>query len=388
MLKPLQDFLRLEAAGGLVLMGATAFALLVANSPLAAWYSSVFEMRLVLGIGSLHLAKPLLLWINDGLMAVFFFLVGMELKREILEGHLSNLRAASMPAFAALGGMVVPGLFYVFFTRADPVAVHGWAIPTATDIAFALGVLALLGNRVPTALKAFLLSVAIFDDLGAIVIIACFYTEGLSAAAFGVAGITIGGLALLNRLGVMRPAAYVLLGIPLWIAVLKSGVHATLAGVVLAMFIPLRASNGDAAASPLRRLEHLLHPWVAFGVLPLFALANAGVSIMGLSMRDTLQPVPLGIITGLFLGKQIGIMASCWIAIKLRLATLPEAVGWAQLYGVSLLCGIGFTMSLFIATLAFAGADPFNGLERLAILIATALSGVTGAITLRATLRR
>jgi Na+:H+ antiporter, NhaA family len=390
MLKPLQDFLRLEAAGGLVLMGATVFALLVANSPLAAWYSSVFEMRLVLGIGSLHLAKPLLLWINDGLMAVFFFLVGMELKREILEGHLSSLRAASMPAFAALGGMVVPGLFYVFFTRADPVAVHGWAIPTATDIAFALGVLALLGNRVPTALKAFLLSVAVFDDLGAIVIIACFYTEGLSAAAFGVAGITIGALAMLNWLGVMRPAAYLLLGIPLWIAVLRSGVHATLAGVVLAMFIPLRTRGGtaDAAASPLRRLEHLLHPWVAFGVLPLFALANAGVSIVGISLRDTLQPVPLGIITGLFLGKQIGIMASCWIATKLRIATLPESVGWTQLYGVSLLCGIGFTMSLFIASLAFAGSDPFNGLERLAILIATALSGVAGALTLRATLRR
>ena len=389
MQKSLQDFLRLEAAGGLVLMGATVFALLVANSPLAAWYSSVFEIPLVLGIGSLKLAKPLLLWINDGLMAVFFFQVGMELKREILEGHLSSLRAASMPAFAAMGGMVVPGLFYVFFTRADPVAVHGWAIPTATDIAFALGVLALLGNRVPTALKAFLLSVAIFDDIGAIVIIACFYTEGLSVVAFGVAGITIGGLALLNRLGVMRPAAYVLLGIPLWIAVLKSGVHATLAGVVLAMFIPLRAKGGtDAVTSPLRRLEHLLHPWVAFGVLPLFALANAGVSVVGISMRDTLQPVPLGIITGLFLGKQIGIMASCWIAIKLRLATLPETVGWTQLYGVSLLCGIGFTMSLFIASLAFAGSDPFNGLERLAILIATALSGVAGALTLRATLVR
>ena len=356
MLKALQDFLRLEAAGGLVLMGATVFALLVANSPLAAWYSSVFEIRLVLGIGSLHLGKPLLLWINDGLMAVFFFLVGMELKREILEGHLSSLRAASMPAFAALGGMVVPGLFYVFFTRADPVAVHGWAIPTATDIAFALGVLALLGNRVPTALKAFLLSVAVFDDIGAIVIIACFYTEGLSAVAFGVAGITIAALALLNRLGVMRPAAYLLLGILLWIAVLKSGVHATLAGVVLAMFIPLR-TRGDAA-SPLRRLERLLHPWVAFGVLPLFALANAGVSVMGLSMRDTLRPVPLGIITGLFLGKQIGIMASCWNATKLRLATLPESVGWTQLYGVALLCGIGFTMSLFIGSLAFVDAAP------------------------------
>jgi NhaA family Na+:H+ antiporter len=390
-LKPLQDFLRLEAAGGLMLLVAAVFALLIANSPLAVWYSSVFETRLVVGVAPLQLGKPLLLWINDGLMAVFFFLVGMELKREIVEGHLSSLRAASLPAFAALGGMVIPALFYIFFTRTDTFAIRGWAIPTATDIAFALGVLALLGNRVPTALKAFLLSVAIFDDLGAIVIIAFVFTERLSAVAIGVAWLMIGGLALMNRLGVMRPAAYLLLGIPLWIAVLKSGVHATLAGVVLAMFIPLRVrgpGSDDPGASPLRRLEKLLHPWVAFGVLPLFALANAGVSITNISLRDALQPVPLGIIAGLFLGKQIGIMASCWIATKLRLATLPEAVGWPQLYGVALLCGIGFTMSLFMATLAFGGNDPFNGLERLGILIGTALSGVAGVLILRATLDR
>jgi NhaA family Na+:H+ antiporter len=286
--------------------------------------------------------------------------------------------------------MVAPAVFYLHFNNADPVASRGWAIPTATDIAFALGVLSLLGNRVPTALKAFLLSVAIFDDLGAIVIIAFFYTEGLSGLALGIVGVLVAGLALLNRLGVTRPAAYFLLGIALWIAVLKSGVHATLAGVVLAMFIPLRTKTppgvDDHSVSPLRRLEHALHPWVAFGVLPLFAFANAGVPLLGLSLRDILHPVPLGIITGLFLGKQIGIMASCWIATRLRLAALPQAVGWSQLYGVALLCGIGFTMSLFIASLAFGSGDPFNGLERLGILFATAVSGVAGYFMLRATL--
>jgi Na+:H+ antiporter, NhaA family len=388
-LKPLQEFLRLEAAGGLVLMGAAVLALVIANSQLAPWYMALLELPMNLQIGPLHLAKPLLLWINDGVMAVFFFLVGMELKREILEGHLSSLRTAALPAIAALGGMLAPAALYLYFNRDDPVATRGWAIPTATDIAFALGVLSLLGRRVPTALKAFLLSVAIFDDLGAIVIIALFYTVKLSGLALGVAAAVMAGLALLNRFGVMRPAAYILLGIPLWIAVLKSGVHATLAGVVLAAFIPLRPAASpaadDRAASPLRRLEHALHPWVAFGVLPLFAFANAGVPILGLSLRDTLHPVSLGIITGLFLGKQIGIMAASWIATRLKIAALPKGVSWTQLYGAALLCGIGFTMSLFIASLAFGHGDAaFSGLERLGILVATTVSGVAGYFVLRA----
>jgi NhaA family Na+:H+ antiporter len=361
-LRPLQDFLRLEAAGGLILMMATVLALVVANSPLAVHYNALLDLPIEIKVGTFGIAKPLLLWINDGLMAVFFFLVGMELKREVVEGHLSSPRQASLPAFAAVGGMLAPAAFYVALNRGDPVAMGGWAIPTATDIAFALGVLSLLGKRVPTALKAFLLSVAIFDDLGAIIVIALFYTAKLSMLSLVVAAVLILGLASLNRFGVTRPAAYFLLGVPLWVAVLKSGVHATLAGVVLAMFIPLRASETSpstpAPKSLLRHLEHALHPWVAFGVLPIFAFANAGVSIIGLSIADVLHPVPLGIVTGLFFGKQVGILVMSWLAVRLRIASPPEGVGWWQLYGTALLCGIGFTMSLFIASLAFEQGGP------------------------------
>jgi len=388
MLKPLQDFLRLEAAGGLLLMAAAVMALALANSPLARHYTAVLDLPVSVGIGSAGIAKPLLLWINDGLMAVFFFLIGLELKREVLEGHLSSLQRASLPAFAAVGGMVVPALFYAAFNQGDTTAMRGWAIPTATDIAFALGVLSLLGNRIPASLKAFLLSVAIFDDLGAIVVIALFYTGGLSLPALGVAAALILGLACLNRLGVARPAAYFLLGVPLWVAVLKSGVHATLAGVVLAMFIPLETRAKSPSAPPpaslLRSLEHALHPWVAFGVLPVFGFANAGVPLMGVSLADTLHAVPLGIVSGLFLGKQIGVLVLCRIAVWLRLAALPEAVGWRQLHGVALLCGIGFTMSLFIASLAFEQGDTaWTGLERLGILIGTLVSGACGYVALR-----
>ena len=393
-LRPLQEFLRLEAAGGLVLMAAATLALLIANSPVAGHYTALLELPLEVRLGALELAKPLSLWINDGLMAVFFFLVGMELKREVVEGHLSSWRQASLPAFAAVGGMLAPASLYAVLNWGDAAAMKGWAIPTATDIAFALGVLSLLGSRVPTALKAFLLSVAIFDDLGAIIVIALFYTAKLSLAALAVAAGLIVVLALLNRLGVTRTAAYVLVGIPLWIAVLKSGVHATLAGVVLAMFIPLRGSatspSPDAPESPLRHLEHTLHPWVAFGVLPVFAFANAGVPLMGLSINDVAHPVPLGIVGGLFLGKQIGILTLCWLATRLRLASLPEEVNWWQLHGTALLCGIGFTMSLFIASLATEqGGDAAQlGLERLGILLGTFLSGVAGYLVLRAALSR
>ncbi len=391
-LKPFQDFLRLEAAGGLILMAATVLALVVANSPLAPGYKSFLDLQLEIRIGAFGIAKPLLLWINDGLMAVFFFLVGMELKREVVEGHLSSPRQASLPAFAALGGMLAPAAIYVAFNRGDPGAMGGWAIPTATDIAFALGILSLLGKRVPTALKAFLLSVAIFDDLGAIIVIAIFYTAKLSLLSLAVAAVLILGLAILNRLGVTRPAAYFLLGVPLWVAVLKSGVHATLAGVILAMFIPLRPS-GKAPSTPaspslLRHLEHALHPWVAFGVLPVFAFANAGVPVIGLALADVLHPVPLGIMTGLFFGKQVGILLMSWLAVRLGIASPPAGVGWRQLYGTSLLCGIGFTMSLFIASLAFAApGGGFMGLERLGILIGSLISGLLGYFVLRFSLR-
>lgn len=389
--KTLQEFLRLEAAGGLVLMMAAVSALIVANSPLAAHYAALLDLPFEVRIGTFGIAKPLLLWINDGLMVVFFFLVGMELKREMIEGHLSSLRAATLPAFAAVGGMLAPAAIYATFNWGDPVAMKGWAIPTATDIAFALGVLALLGKRVPTALKVLLLSVAIFDDLGAIAVIALFYTAELSLLSLIVAAVLICALACLNRLGVARPGAYILIGLLLWVAVLKSGVHATLAGVVLAMFIPLQVPKSAFASysseSLLRHLEQSLHPWVAFGVLPVFAFANAGVSIVELSITDSLHSVPLGIATGLFVGKQIGVVALCWLAVRLRLASLPEGVGWGHVHGMALLCGIGFTISLFIASLAFEqGGTDYLGLERLGILIGTLVSGLFGYVVLRLTL--
>lgn len=390
-MKPLHDFLRLEAAGGLILILAAALALIVANSPLAAAYNALLALPIEVRVGTFTIAKPLLLWINEGLMAVFFFLVGMELKREVVEGHLSSLQRASLPAFAAVGGMLVPAAIYVAFNHRDAVAMRGWAIPASTDIAFALGVLSLLGRRVPASLKAFLLSIAIFDDLGAIIIIALFYTAELSKLALLVAALLILGLACLNRLGVTRPAAYVLLGLALWMAVLKSGVHATLAGVVLAMSIPLRGSGlgpkSNKQKSLLHRLEHALHPWVAFGVLPAFAFANAGVPIRGLSFAEVLHPVPLGIAIGLFFGNLIGVSALCWIGVWLRLASLPEGVAWRHIPGIALLCGIGFTMSLFIASLAFeqSGVD-YLGLERLGILTGSLASAVFGYILLRVSL--
>jgi NhaA family Na+:H+ antiporter len=397
MVKHLQTFLRLESSGGLVLMAMAALALLVANSPLGPAYGRFLEIPLVVSFGSAGIEKPLLLWINDGLMAVFFFLIGLELKREVLEGHLSSVRQALLPGFAAAGGMAVPALIYASLNWGDPIAMKGWAIPAATDIAFALGILSLLGPRIPPALKAFLLSVAIFDDLGAIIIIALFYTAELSLTALAVAAALVGGLWVLNRRGVTRPAAYLLLGIPLWVALLKSGVHATLAGVVAAFFIPHRVQReageeGDAGRkdgeSILLHLEHTLHPWVAFGVLPVFALANAGVPLLGLSLGDVLHPVPIGIVGGLLVGKFIGILGMSGLAVGLRVADLPEGVGWRHIQGVSLLCGVGFTMSLFIASLAFEqGGEAYFGLERLGILMGSLLSGVAGYLLLRVVTR-
>jgi NhaA family Na+:H+ antiporter len=372
-------------------MAAAAFALVAANSPLGPAYAEFLGTPLVVRFGSAGIEKPLLLWINDGLMAVFFLLVGLELKREILEGHLSSARQALLPGFAAAGGMAAPAAIYAALNWGDPVAMKGWAIPSATDIAFALGILSLLGKRVPPALKALLLSVAIFDDLGAIVIIALFYSGELSLTALSIAAVLVLGLALLNRSGVTRPTAYFLLGVPLWAAVLKSGVHATLAGVVLAMFIPHRAGEDrpaeESEESPLLHLEHRLHPWVAFGVLPVFALANAGVPLLDISLGDLTHPVPLGIIGGLFLGKLVGVLGMSGLAVGLKVADLPEGVRWLQLQGLSLLCGVGFTMSLFIASLAFEqGGEAYFGMERLGILVGSLLSGVVGYAFLRLTL--
>ena len=388
-LTSLQEFLRLEAAGGLLLMGAALAALLVANSPLAGGYAAFIGLPLEVRIGPLQLAKPLLLWINDGLMAVFFLLIGLEIKREVLEGHLSSLREAALPAFAAIGGMAAPAAIYAWMNWGDGAAMAGWAIPSATDIAFALGVLLLLGERVPAALKAFLLSVAIFDDLGAIVIIAAFYTAELSVTALSVAASLTLLLAILNRAGVARRAAYLVVGAPLWIALLKSGVHATLAGVVIALFIPMRpAANWGAGESPLHEFERALHPWVAFGVLPLFAFANAGIALSGITPGQLLHPVSLGIVAGLFVGKQIGIMGMSWLAVRTGLATLPRGSDWSQLYGVSLLCGIGFTMSLFIASLAFEqGGGAYFGLERIGILAGSLVAGGAGYLVLRLALK-
>jgi len=380
----LQEFLRLESAGGLILMAAAAAAMIVANSPLGSAYAAMLDVPFEVRLGSLGLAKPVHLWINDGLMAIFFLLVGMELKREALEGHLSSLRQASLPVFAAVGGMLVPALCFTALNAGDDAAMRGWAIPAATDIAFALGVLALLGPRIPAALKAFLLSIAIIDDLGAIVIIAVFYTTSLSSLALIVAGVLVAGLIALNRLGVTRPAAYFVLGVPLWVAVLKSGVHATLAGVVLAWCLPMRAT-GAAPGSPslLRQLEHALHPWVAYGVLPLFAFANAGVPVLGLSVTDVLQPVPLGIMAGLVVGKPLGVMLMSGLAVRLGAADLGEGLRWSQIFGVALLCGIGFTMSLFVASLASPPEAAQGGLERLGILAGSCLAGALGYLALR-----
>ncbi|MGD2044695.1 MAG: Na+/H+ antiporter NhaA [Gemmatimonadota bacterium] len=382
----LREFLRLEASGGLVLMAAAVLAMVVANSPLSDIYQAGLGLLFEVRLGSFVISKPLLLWINDGLMAIFFLLVGLELKREVFEGQLSTIASASLPAFAAVGGMAVPALVYAGFNWDDPVAMKGWAIPSATDIAFALGILSLLGDRVPPALKAFLLSVAVFDDLGAIVIIALFYTSELSLLALAVAATGLAALFALNRMRVTELAAYVLIGVVLWVSVLKSGVHATLAGVALAVFIPLRGHPGKAS-SPVDRLEHALHPWVAFAILPLFAFANAGVSLAGLSLSDLLQPVPLGIAAGLFAGKVIGIGALCAIAVGLGLAALPGGLRWSHIVGVSFLCGVGFTMSLFIASLAFEqGGTQYPGVERLGILVGSIVSGLLGYWILRRTL--
>jgi NhaA family Na+:H+ antiporter len=374
-------FMHLEASGGLVLMFVALLALLANNSFMASGYQGILDTPVAVQLGDFKIAKPALLWINDGLMAIFFFLVGLEIKREVLKGELSSLSKISLPLFAAFGGIFVPALVYLSFNYTDPTTAQGWAIPAATDIAFALGILALLGNRVPVSLKILLLAVAIIDDLAAIIIIALFYTENLSLTALSWAAVGIVVLFAMNRAKVMRILPYALVGTLVWAAVLKSGVHATLAGVITAFAIPL-AKPTPTTPSPLTRAEHGLHIWVAFLILPLFAFANAGVSLKGISPADLLSPVPLGIAAGLFVGKQIGVFSACWIAVKLGLARLPEGAGWVQVWAVACLTGVGFTMSLFIGTLAFDDPAQLNGV-RLGVLMGSILSGVLGYVLLR-----
>ena len=385
MLNALRDFLRLEAASGIFLVAAAAIAMVVANSPLEGLYASLIELPVEIRIGTFQIAKPLLLWINDGLMALFFLMVGLELKREIVEGQLSDIRQAALPAMGAIGGMLVPALIYIWFNQGDAVALQGWAIPAATDIAFALAILLLLGDRVPLALRIFLVSIAIFDDIGAIVIIALFYTSKLSITALVVASACLPVLYLLSRRGILERAPYLLIGLIMWGALLKSGVHATLAGIVLALFIPIRSSENEA--SPLHELEHDLHTAVAFFILPIFAFANAGISLDGGSLAYLMHPVSLGIAAGLFIGKQFGIFIFCWLSVRIGLAKLPEDLGWLSIYGVALLCGVGFTMSLFIGSLAFeeTGVNLLFD-ERLGIIVGSLLSGACGYLVLRASL--
>jgi NhaA family Na+:H+ antiporter len=379
-LKGALAFAQHEAAGGLALIAAALAALIASNSPLAWLYDGFLHTPVGVRVGPLAIDKPLLLWINDGLMAIFFFLVGLEIKRELLRGELSTVGQAVLPALAALGGMAVPAAIYVAVNAGDPAALNGWAIPTATDIAFSVGVLALLGSRVPVSLKIFLLALAIIDDLGAIVIIALFYTEHLSWTMLAPAAVGVAVLWALNARGVARPAPYVLTGLFIWVCVLKSGVHATLAGVVVALAIPLR-SDAPEQPSLLEQLEENLHPWVAFGVLPLFAFANAGVSLQGLSLAKLTESVPLGIAAGLFPGKAIGILGATWLAVALGLARKPEGATWAQIAGVCVLGGVGFTMSLFIGTLAFA--DPVHAAQvRLGVLAGSLLSAAIGYLVL------
>jgi len=368
----IRDFLRLESAGGILLMLAAAAALVLANTRADGLYQSLLGTPFEIRIGAFILAKPLVLWINDGLMAVFFFLVGLEIKREVVEGELSSPAQVVLPAFAAAGGMATPAALYWWLNQSDPVAGHGWAIPAATDIAFALGILSLLGPRVPRGLKVFLVTVAILDDLGAILIIALFYTEQLSWMSLGVAAAAIAALAVLNVARTRSVPVYFFVGLVLWVAVLKSGIHATLAGVVLALFIPIRPDPDGI--SPLRQLEHDLHPVVAFGILPLFAFANAGVSLSGMSFRSLLDPVPAGIVVGLVVGKTVGVFGMSAVAVGVGAARIPDGASWRSLFGVSVLCGIGFTMSLFIANLAFAQLAPELAVSAVLGILAASLA--------------
>ncbi|MGB3212056.1 MAG: Na+/H+ antiporter NhaA [Desulforhopalus sp.] len=380
---PLRKLIHSESAGGLLLMVTAALAMVMANSPLSTFYDLIITTPVHVRVGPIEIAKPLLLWVNDGLMAAFFFVIGLELKRELLIGELSDRRKIILPALGALGGMVLPALIYVAVNYNDPVAIRGWAIPAATDIAFALGILSLLGSRVPISLKVLLTSLAIFDDIGAIIIIALFYTDAISLASLVVAGVCICVLLTMNRKGQENFSMYVFVGSIMWVAMLKSGVHATLAGVILAMFIPM-TSRRNPKRSPLMEIEHDLHTAVTFFVLPIFAFCNSGINIFNASFDFFIHGVPVGIVLGLFCGKQIGIFSFIWLGIRFKLSTMPTGMSWGSLYGMSTLCGIGFTMSLFIGALAFdqtVTSLVFD--ERLGIIIGSLLSGVVGFLLLK-----
>jgi len=418
-LSPFQEFFQQEASSGILLIIATIAALIWANSPWADSYSSLWHTNVSIGFGNFEISKDLLLWINDGLMAVFFFVVGLEIKREVLVGELASPRRAILPILAAVGGMVVPAGFFLLLNPSGP-AQAGWGIPMATDIAFALGILSLLGKRAPLSLKIFLTAVAIVDDLGAVLVIALFYTSKIVWVSLIIGGIFLLILIIMNRLGVRSPIVYALLGIGLWVAFLKSGVHATIAGVLLAMTIPVKTrintdeffkhasffldefrkqgkpgqsvlTNKDqraaiqaievAAQTPLQRLEHILHPWVGYFIMPVFALANAGVAIKGDFLSAFVQPVTLGIMAGLIFGKQVGIFSASYLAVKLGWSELPPGMTWTRLYGLSWLAGIGFTMSLFIASLAF-GTSEFLTMAKAGILVASLIAGTVGAVIL------
>jgi NhaA family Na+:H+ antiporter len=386
MINSIKEFLKTETSGSILLLSAAALALILKNSPVESIYDSLLSTKFTIQIGGTGLSKPLLLWINDGLMAVFFFLVGLELKREIVDGELSDPKKVMLPMIAAVGGMIVPAVIYSIINWGDSLSMQGWAIPAATDIAFALGVLAVLGKSVPTSLKIFLLTLAIIDDLGAILIIAFFYSGDLSLISLGIAAAAILFLFILNKKGVESISSYILIGIVLWIAVLKSGVHATLAGVILAFFIPYKDSEGQ---SPVQKLEHDLHPAVAFAILPIFAFANAGVSLAGLSLDSFLEPVTLGILLGLFLGKQVGVFGFAWLSVKFKMGKLQSDLNWKSIYGAALLAGIGFTMSLFIGSLAFEHGGPdYATSVRLGIISGSLLSALAGYLLLRTIFKR
>ena len=380
----IKDFIKKDSSSGILLIIVTILALILQNSGLSSAYTGFLHTPVEIRFGALHIAKPLLLWVNDGLMAIFFFVIGLEVKREVMEGHLSSLSQITLPGIAAIGGMIVPALVFIAFNNGAEFAMNGWAIPTATDIAFALGILSLLGNRVPISLKIFLMALAIIDDLGAIIIIALFYTSELSTMSISIAGAALVVLFIMNRLNVARQAAYILVGIILWVSVLKSGVHATLAGVALAFMIPLHSKDEQGKPfSMAHHMEHSLHYWVAFFILPLFAFVNAGVDLRGISIEEMGGNVPLGIMAGLFIGKQVGVFGFSWIAIKLGIASLPKEATWITLYGVAVLTGIGFTMSLFVDSLAYNDTKMFHFADKLAILLGSLFSGLMGYFVLK-----
>ncbi|APG51314.1 MULTISPECIES: Na+/H+ antiporter NhaA [Providencia] len=380
----IRKFLRLEAAGGLLLIIAAIVALIMANSPAQGLYQQFLDIPISVKISSLELDKPLILWINDFLMAIFFLVVGLEVKRELLEGSLAGKDKAIFPAVAALGGMLAPALIYLLFNGADDITRQGWAIPAATDIAFALGVMALLGKRVPTELKVFLLALAIIDDLGVIVIIAFFYTSSLSLVALGLAALCVTLLVIMNWRRVENTAAYLVIGLILWVCILKSGVHATLAGVIVGFLIPLHGTNNT---KPSEELEHVLHPWVAYMILPIFAFANSGVQLNGVTFDGLMSTLPLGVAAGLLFGKPLGIFLFSWVSVKLGFAKLPESINLRQVFAVSVLCGIGFTMSIFITGLAFDGLDDsYSTYSRLGILLGSTLAAFLGYFLLKVVL--